>query len=44
MSHLTCLKKTYLEEATTQSKAACALKAGTGSASGLGEFWNLELA
>jgi len=37
-------KNFNLEEAAAQCHAACALKAGIGRTSGLGEFWNLELA
>lgn len=37
-------QKFNLEDAATQRKAAWPLKAGTGRTSGLGEFWNLELA
>jgi len=37
-------KNFNLEEAAAQCQAACALKAGIGRTSGLGEFWNLELA
>jgi len=37
-------KNFNLEEAAAQFNAACALKAGIGRTSGLGEFWNLELA
>jgi len=36
--------KTYPEYATIHCKVAWALKAGTERMSGLGEFWNLELA